>query len=155
MSSGNIPSQAEPVSANPDTYQQFPAEFVRDLVSMFRTMFPHEDVPDQAYERVVWELKEKAAHDQVLALLLCNGVDALHSNTRDEWSGLNEEGRAKMLKEFEPTPFFKTVRAAFVTSFYSDPDINSRFGFEGPANDKGGYVDRGFNDIDWIDKAEA
>jgi hypothetical protein len=70
-------------------------------------------------------------------------------------SGLNEEGRAKVLKEFEPTPFFKTVRDAFVTSFYGNPNINSRFGFEGPANDKGCYVDRGFNDIDWIDKVEA
>jgi hypothetical protein len=143
------------VSANPNTYRQFHVELVRDLVSMYRTMFPHEDVLDEAYEHVVRELDEKAAQDQALALLLSDGVDALHSHTEDEWSGLSREAKAEVLRGLEQTPFFTTLRAVFVTSFYSNPDIHSRFGYEGPSNDKGGYLHRGFNDIDWIDKAEG
>jgi hypothetical protein len=44
-------------------------------------MFPHEDVPDEAYERVVRKLAERAAQDQVFALLLSDGVAALNRET--------------------------------------------------------------------------
>jgi hypothetical protein len=40
-----------------------------------------------------------------------------------------------------------------VVGLYSQPDIWPYFGYEGPSNDKGGYVNRGFDDIDWLDEA--
>jgi len=45
-------------------------------------------------------------------------------------------------------------RSDFVLYFYSNPAIWSRFGYEGPSNDQGGYLHRGFNDIDWIKREE-
>jgi hypothetical protein len=80
----------------------------------------------------------------------------LNGETGHKWISLSEEARAEALRELERTRFFRTLRTEFVTWFYSNPTIWSRFGYEGPSNDKGGYVHRGFNDIDWLgDKAEG
>jgi len=50
---------------------------------------------------------------------------------------------------------FQRLRSDFVLYFYSNPAIWPLFGHEGPSNDKGGYLHRGFNDIDWIKKEEV
>jgi hypothetical protein len=118
-------------------------------------MFPHESVADEAYERVIQKLDERAARDQALALLLSDGFKALNRKTEDQGSDLSGERRMEALKGVEQTPLFKTLRADFVTWFYSNPEVWPHFGYEGPSNDKGGYVHRGFNDIDWIDRAEG
>jgi uncharacterized protein involved in copper resistance len=124
-------------------------------VSIYRTMFPHKDVSDEAYEHVVRKLDEKAAEVQVLARFLSDGAELLNREAGHRWTGLSEEARVEALKRIEQTPFFKTLRGDFITWFYSNPKVWSRFGYEGPSNDKGGYVHRGFNDIDWLDRAEG
>jgi hypothetical protein len=113
-------------------------------------MFPHENVPDETYERVVRKLDERAARDQAFALLLSDGGTVLNGETEHKWISLGEEERAEVLRGLEQTRFFRTLRTEFVTWFYSNPTVWSRFGYEGPSNDKGGYVHRGFNDIDWL-----
>ena len=117
-------------------------------------MFPHEGVSEEAYEIVVQKLDGRAARDEAVALLISDGVNALKRETEDQWSSLSGEMRTECLKRLERTPFFKTLRADFVTWFYSNPEVWLRFGYEGPSNDKGGYLHRGFNDIDWLEKAE-
>jgi hypothetical protein len=61
-----------------------------------------------------------------------------------------EEQRAGILKEVQNTEFFQTVRGGLVTGLYNQHDIWPKFGYEGASADKGGYLHRGFNDIDWL-----
>jgi hypothetical protein len=117
-------------------------------------MFPHSAVPDEFYEHVVRKFDNQAARDQELSGFLSNGVEALSSQTGTAWTGLSEEARLQALKQVEQTPFFQRLRSDFVLYFYSNPAIWSRFGYEGPSNDQGGYLHRGFNDIDWIKREE-
>jgi hypothetical protein len=117
--------------------------------SCFRTMaFP------TIYEHVVRKLDDKAAQNQNLPRFLCEGVEALNGQTGSSWISLSEEARLEALKRAEQTPFFQTLRSDFVVYFYSNPAIWPRFGYEGPSNDQGGYLDRGFNDIDWKKREE-
>lgn len=136
------------MTPNSLTYQHFSPQLAQELLSIYRTLFPHKDVSDEAYAHVVRKLDEIAGQDQALAVLLSDGVDAL------KWSTLSEEAKTEALRRIEGTSFCKTLRAHFITWFYSNPRVWSRFGYEGPSNDKGGYLYRGFNDIDWIDRAE-
>jgi hypothetical protein len=46
------------------------------------------------------------------------------------------------------------LRSDFILYFYSTPAIWPLFGYEGPSNDQGGYLYRGFNDIDWIKRED-
>jgi hypothetical protein len=61
-----------------------------------------------------------------------------------------EEDRVKLLQSIEATPFFGTVRAGLVTGLYNQKEIWPIFGYEGESFSKGGYIERGFNDIDWL-----
>ena len=140
---------------NSYSYRQFSPEVVGGLRSIYRTMFPHQDIPNGAYERVIQRLDQRAAQDEALAVLLSAGLNALNRETEDKWSSLAEELRTVALRRLEPTTFFQTLRSDFITWFYSNPEVWFRFGYEGPSNDRGGYVHRGFNDIDWIDKGEG
>ena len=117
-------------------------------------MFPHSTVPDEFYEHVVRKLDDKAVQDQDLSGLLSNGVEALNRQAGSAWTGLSEEARLQALQRVEQTPFFQMLRSDFVLYFYSNPAIWPFFGYEGPSNDKGGYLHRGFNDIDWIKKED-
>ena len=146
-----------PVSAASEhcKHQCFPQDLVEQLVSICRSMFPHSAVPNEFYEHVVRKLDDQAVHDQDLSVLLFNGVEALNRQTGCAWAGLPEEARLQALQRVEQTPFFERLRSDFVLYFYSSPAIWPLFGYEGPSNDKGGYLHRGFNDIDWIKKEEV
>jgi hypothetical protein len=136
-------------------YHRLHPELVEQLVSIYRTMFPHGTVPDQFYEHVVRKLDDQAVQNQNLPRLLSEGVEALNGQTGSAWIGLSEEARLEALKRAEQTPFFQRLRSDFVVYFYSNPAIWPLFGYEGPSNDQGGYLHRGFNDIDWINREEV
>ena len=135
-------------------YNYFDSELVERLVAIYRVMFPHDGIPDEFYEHVVRKLDDKAAQNQDLLRLLSEGIKALNGQIGFAWISLSEEARLEALKRTEQTPFFQTLRSDFVLYFYSNPAIWSLFGYEGPSNDKGGYLHRGFNDIDWVKKEE-
>ncbi|TIW51355.1 MAG: gluconate 2-dehydrogenase subunit 3 family protein, partial [Mesorhizobium sp.] len=54
------------------------------------------------------------------------------------------------LKDIESSPFFQTVRSGLVVSLYNQKDVWPIFGYEGESFSKGGYIERGFNDIEWL-----
>jgi hypothetical protein len=118
-------------------------------------MFPHSAVADEFYEHVVRKLDDRAAHDQDLSGLLFDGVEALKRQAGCAWAGLSEEERLQALQRVKQTPFFQTLRSDFILYFYSNPAIWPLFGYEGPSNDQGGYLHRGFNDIDWIKREDS
>jgi hypothetical protein len=146
----------DPASAASEVYKyhRFHPELVEQLVSIYRIMFPHSGVPDEFYEHVVRKLDDKAAQDRDLPSFLSEGVESLNRQTGSTWTGLSEEAKLEALKRAEQTPFFQRLRSDFLVYFYSNPAIWPRFGYEGPSNDQGGYLDRGFNDIDWIKREE-
>ena len=144
---GSVPS--------PDhNYRCLRAELAEQLVSIFRTMFPHDALPDEFYQHVTRKLDEKAAQDAGLMRLVSEGVDTLNDQTGFAWKSLPSDAKLQALERLEQTPFFQRLRSDFLVFFYSNPAIWSRFGYEGPSNDQGGYLHRGFNDIDWIKREE-
>ena len=61
-----------------------------------------------------------------------------------------EADRVAILVEIQDDAFFQTIRGGLVTGIYGNPEVWPLFGYEGPSADKGGYIDRGFDDIDWL-----
>lgn len=136
-------------------YHRFDPALVEQLVSLYRIMFPHDDVSDEAYEHVVQKLDERAAQDQDFARLISEGVESLNRETHHAWRNLPADVRLDTLKRIAQTPFFQRLRLEFLVFFYGNPAIWPRFGYEGLSNEKGGYIHRGFNDIDWIKREEG
>jgi hypothetical protein len=106
------------------------------IVRAARAMYPHDDLPDDVYRRVADKLGEAAAGDADAAKTIEDGAAAL--------------GDGDDLSKIEGTPFFELVRSTAVVEVYSDQRTWELVGYEGPSFDKGGYLERGFNDLDWL-----
>lgn len=120
------------------------------LVQMARDIYPHDRVADRHYAIAV---KGYDAEDS--KALVAEGVAALDAAARaagfpDYVQTGWEADRVALLRGIEDTPFFRTVRAGLVTGLYNQKEIWPLFGYEGESYSKGGYINRGFDDIDWL-----
>ncbi|MEL6523884.1 MAG: Twin-arginine translocation pathway signal, partial [Pseudomonadota bacterium] len=50
----------------------------------------------------------------------------------------------------EESSFFQQIRGGLVTGLYNQKSVWPIFGYEGESFSQGGYLDRGFNDINWL-----
>ena len=71
------------------------------------------------------------------------------------FADLSADGQLEVLTAIEGSDFFELVRSIAVVEVYSDQRTWQLVGYEGPSFDKGGYIDRGFNDLDWLPDPEA
>lgn len=51
-------------------------------------------------------------------------------------------------------PDFLGFRFAVLTGLYGDLSVTSKFGYQGPSIEFGGYLDNGFDDLDWLPEPE-
>ena len=121
------------------------------LVKMSRDIYPHDKLADAIYAKVVEGHDVAAKDDPAKKALLEDGVAALNKAAGGDYSKIEkEEDRVALLKAIETTPFFQAVRGSLVTGIYNNEAIWKQFGYEGESASQGGYIERGFNDIDWL-----
>ncbi|MES2263236.1 MAG: gluconate 2-dehydrogenase subunit 3 family protein [Pseudomonadota bacterium] len=125
------------------------------LLRMARDIFPHDRLADKYYLRAIESHDADAAKDPALKALLLDGVAQLNARARQrhgqDYAGVPEEAqRVLLLQEIESSAFFQKIRGALVTGIYNNAAVFPLFGYEGSSWEKGGYVNRGFNDIDWV-----
>lgn len=123
------------------------------LLRACRLLYPHDGLSDDYYAACVEGLDEKAGNDDALAAELKVGVAKLNGSAGPKFLEMNEADQVKALTEIEGTPFFQAMRGHMVVALYNDRKVWGHFGYEGPSFPFGGYLDRGFNDIDWLPKA--
>jgi hypothetical protein len=120
------------------------------LVQMARDIYPHDRIPD---ERYVVAVKGYDTAEQ--APMVEAGVAALDAAAQGRGhasylGAMWEEERVAVLKAVEQSEFFQTVRAGLVTDLYNQKEVWPLFGYEGESFSHGGYIARGYNDIDWL-----
>ena len=120
------------------------------LVRMARATYPHDMLDDAIYGKVVYALDEKAAADPALLRSLQEGAATLKSKKFDT---LDEAGQEAVLREIETSAPFQAVRGECITGIYNNPDVWKVLGYEGASAELGGYINRGFSDIDWLQDA--
>jgi hypothetical protein len=125
------------------------------LVRVARDTYPHDRLADLYYVKAVTPYDAKAGGDAAFHAMIESGVARLDADAQDR-HGANyidlawEEQRVSILRANEHTPFFKKVRSDLVVTLYNQKEVWPKFGYEGSSADKGGYIHRGFNDIDWL-----
>jgi hypothetical protein len=120
------------------------------LLRMLRVMFPHDRFPDSPYIRACSVLLNEAAADHRLLGLLLQGTRDLDALGSVPFGDLDEMEAVNVLERIEQTVFFQRVRESVCRSLYDDPEVRELLGYEGPSVHLGGYVDRGFDDLDWL-----
>lgn len=125
------------------------------LIQMARDIYPHDHVADKFYAKVVSSYDDAAGKSDKDKELFEVGVAALNTASvgahgvpynKVSW----ESQRVAILRAMEKAPFFQRVRGSLITGLYNNPEVWPLFGYEGESASKGGYINRGFDDIDWL-----
>ena len=130
-------------------------ETMATLIQMARDVYPHDSFGDHLYAAAVKGHDETAAKDAEFKSLIENGVATLNEKAKEDGaesyiaSGW-EADRTAILKSIESDPFFQTIRGGLVVGLYNQPEVWAQLGYEGSSFEKGGYINRGFDDIDWL-----
>ena len=130
---------------------------LKTMVKVARDIYPHDFLVDSYYITAVRPWDGKAAADPAVKAMLEDGVRRLDQDAKDRHK-LNyvqvpwEADRVALLQGIEQTSFFKTLRGDLVVSLYNQEALWPKFGYEGSSAEYGGYIKRGFNDIDWLPK---
>lgn len=66
------------------------------------------------------------------------------------WRDLDEAQRVATLTALQATPFFAALRASTIEVLYRAPETFALVGYGGSAIEYGGYLHRGFDEIDWL-----
>ena len=129
------------------------AHVLATLTAMARVLYPHDFLDDASYRRVVDIVAAEA--DAAQLALLAEGAAALDAARGHAFVDLEEKDKLAAVLAVEGSPFFEAMRAATARHLYDDRALWPRFGYEGASSHLGGYIERGFDDIDWISEADA
>ncbi|MDK3075007.1 twin-arginine translocation signal domain-containing protein [Sedimentitalea sp. JM2-8] len=125
-------------------------ETMATLIQMARDIYPHDQVGDQFYATAV------KGHDSAEAAPgIEDGVAALNAAAKNLGYGRYldigwERDRVDLLRSLEDSAFFQQIRGGLVTGLYNQKAVWPIFGYEGESFSEGGYIDRGFDDINWL-----
>jgi hypothetical protein len=131
---------------------------LKTLVKVARDIYPHDILTDSYYITAIKPWDGKAAADPAVKSMINEGVSRLDQDAQDrhkvpyaevQW----ETDRVALLQRIEQTDFFKKIRGDLVVSLYNQKEVWPKFGYEGSSAEHGGYINRGFSDIDWLPKA--
>lgn len=127
----------------------------KDLLRLARDIFPHDQLADKYYLHAVEPYDKAAAKDPSMKKLIVDGLKLLNATAKkmhkQRYTGIPEESkRVEVLVAIEESPFFKKIKGDLVTTLYDNKAVYPFFGYEGSSWEKGGYINRGFNDIDWL-----
>ncbi|MBX2878642.1 MAG: Twin-arginine translocation pathway signal [Granulosicoccus sp.] len=125
------------------------------LVQLARDIYPHDRFGDELYAIAVKGHDDKAAEDADYKMMIEAGIANLDAKARaaghDSYLDTGwEKHRVAILRSMESDGFFQNIRGGLVVSLYNQPKVWELLGYEGSSVEKGGYLDRGFDDIDWL-----
>jgi hypothetical protein len=116
------------------------------LVSVARTIAPHDKLDDAAYALVIQAIDSDASKEESTRKMIKNGI----ANLGASFAASPENERVEWLKKIESSAFFQMMRLKTVQVLYASPIAYAYFGYEGEAFSKGGYLLRGFSDLRWL-----
>ena len=121
--------------------EQLSAHALDTTLRVARVMFPHDMLPDIAYAKVVRALEPEAE-------TVARGIEAL--DAEGAFLELDDDAALAAVTAIEGSDYFELVKATAVVELYDNPLVWKAFGYEGPSVHLGGYIDRGFDDLDWL-----
>jgi hypothetical protein len=126
------------------------AQQAETLLAMSRQLFPHPQLEDSYYVKVVQDLDGQATSTPDTAKLLRDGVTRLDAAKSTRFVTLKSHDQVAVLKQIERTDFFTKVRNSELVSLYNNHDVWQKLGYPGASYPIGGYLHHGFSDLKWL-----
>ena len=115
-----------------------------------RLLYPHNAIGDEVYAQVMGSILATVAENPGLDAALAGAVSTLNSARDANWFDLDEASQIAVMNEVQGESFFAAIQAQVGGAFYSHPTVWQLIKYPGSSKEHGGYVDRGFDDIDWL-----
>lgn len=137
------------------SFQALSPETGKTLLVMARDIFPHDRISDRYYMQAIEPYDKAAGGDPKLKTLLDEGARGLDALARQRFGKpyaevASEAERVGLLQAIETGAFFQKIKGDLVTGLYNNKAVWPLLGYEGSSWEKGGYLHRGFDDIDWL-----
>jgi hypothetical protein len=147
-----------PDAAWADTATTLKPRTLVTLARLARDIYPHDRLADAYYIKAVAGYDGLAAKDPKLARMIEDGVATLDAAAQKKFGAdyvavAWERDRVALLTPIADAPLAKKLRGDMMLTLYNNPEVWPKFGYEGSSADKGGYINRGFSDIDWLPTA--
>jgi hypothetical protein len=126
------------------------ADSRRNLVRLLRAAYPHARFPDGPYERVADKILAEVDASLWHRLVLTQGLTTLDAKAGGSFATLDDEAALSLLRDLEDAEFFRFIRGVAVVTLYDDAEVHQLLGYQGPSFEQGGYLHRGFDDLDWL-----
>ena len=118
------------------------------LAGLAYDILPFPELPRASYLNAAQQILDLKDADVVA------GLAKLREFTRDTaWRELPEGDRLSLLSSWEGKAFFGVMRTNTVRALLRDPATFAVVGYGGPSIQLGGYLGRGFDDIEWLTAA--
>ena len=120
------------------------------LLAMARQLFPHPQLDDSYYIKVVQDLDAEASTNADTARLLRHGVARLDGAKGTKFVTLQPADQIAVLEKIHRTGFFSKVRSGELVSLYNNHAVWKKLGYPGASYPIGGYLHHGFSDLKWL-----
>ena len=115
------------------------------LASIAYDIMPYEAVRPELYVRAAEAI---LANDRALAEKGLARLREVIGGKR--WMALDEAEQVAALESVQGSDFFAYMRSTTINTLFVDPAVWAMVGYGGSAVEHGGYINRGFDEIDWL-----
>ncbi len=124
------------------------------LVQYAYFMLPILEPTHARYRAVADKISGQASQVPAIAALMAGGIAALNETGRGQWLKLPPRERVEIVRDLAGTPFFGFLHWLTAEIVMREPTLWEKLGYQGSAIEHGGYLYRGFDDIDWLPQLE-
>lgn len=122
----------------------------RTLRPLARLLCPHAGVPDDVYAEIVDAVLATAASDPQLVTMLDAAIAALDAAGDRDFFEADDASRLAVMTSLQDDAWFAATRVQVLVRLYDHPQVWKVIGYPGSSLGFGGYLERGFDDIDWL-----
>ena len=120
------------------------------LLRMARLLYPHDALADGVYQEVLQPIEDRADRASAYRGMIRDGLAELDLAAGGTWLMVSRDDQVEALERIESTAFFEAMQSGVRTRLYDNRTVWELIGFEGSSVEHGGYLRRGFDDIDWL-----
>jgi hypothetical protein len=113
-------------------------------------VFPHEGLADEVYAQIMDNVLATLDTNPASAGALTEAEAALNAQQDSSWFDLDQAAQIKAIENIQGEAFFALIVGTLRGAFYYDPAVWAHIDYPGSSKEHGGYLHRGFDDIDWL-----
>jgi len=123
----------------------------KPLTRLAQLLFPHRALADSVYDDVVTRALAMTAEDPAANDLLLSAEQVLNAQVAgSDWYAADEKTQLAAMSAVQGEAFFPAARNLFMFALYTHKECWKTIGYPGSSREYGGYLERGFDDIDWL-----